>query len=157
MMGTISFNDPQYPVASQGNAIESGSGPYIALVTASIYSRFVSRPKNLNLNEFKAALHIFMEKLEKVARYGIKVPTIVGTPIMTFLDTGDMFVKAVKLKCFKTGSEAQMLMDQISYIPILLATMIYHNNAFESPSVVDKTMFTIGALGFKLPKIHLIR
>lgn len=152
MMNTISFNDPQYPVASQGDAIQSGSGPYIALLTASVYSRLVSRPGNLDFNEFKRALHIFMEKLEKVAQYGIKVPTIVGTPILTFLDTGDMFVKGVKMKCFKVGTEAQVLMDQTSFIPIMLAEMIYHNNAFESPFVVDRSMFTVGALGFKLPQ-----
>jgi hypothetical protein len=152
MMNTISFNNPQYPIASQGSAIQSGSGPYIALLTASVYSRLVSRPGNLNFNEFTTALHIYMEKLEKVAHYGIKVPTAIGTPLLTFLDAGDMFVKAVKMKCFKSGTQAQVLMDQISWIPIMLAEMIYHNNAFESPTVIDKSMFTVGSLGFKLPQ-----
>ncbi|KAG0620064.1 hypothetical protein M758_4G186200 [Ceratodon purpureus] len=152
MMNTISFNNPQYPIASQGSAIQSGSGPSIALLTASVYSRIISRPGNLNFDEFKMALHTYMEKLDKVAQYGIKVPTTIATPILTFLDTGDMFVKAVKMKCFKTGTQAQALMDQTSWIPILLAEMIYHNNAFESPTVVDRSMFTVGALGFKLPQ-----
>ena len=152
MMNTISFNDPQYPVASQGAAIQSGSGPYIALLTASVYSRLVSRPGNFNYSDFKTALHIYMEKLEKVAHYGIKVPTTVSTPMLTFLDTGDMFVKAVKMKCFKTGTQAQALMDHASLIPIMLAELIYHNNAFVSPTVEDRSTFTVGALGFKLPQ-----
>lgn len=152
MMQTIAFNDPQYPAASQGNAIQSGSGPYIALLTASVYSKLIGRPMNLNFDDFKIALHIFLEKLDKVATYGVKVPTNVGTPYMAFLDAGDMFVKVVKMKCFKSGNQAQALMDRVSIIPIWLAEMVYHDDAFESPTVVEHTMFTVGALGFKLPQ-----
>ena len=152
MLKTIEVNDPQYPTASQGNTIQSGSGPYIALLTASIYSKLIDRPGNLNFEEFKMALHLFLQKLEKVAAYGIKVPTTIKNPIESFLDAGDAFVKAVKLKCFKTNTQAQAVMDQVSMIPIGLAQAVFRDMSFVSPTVVDRNTFTIGTMSFKLPE-----
>lgn len=151
MLKTIEFNDPQYPAASQGNAVQSGSGPYIALLTASIYSKLIERPGNLNFDEFKAALHIFLQKLDKVASYGIKVPTLIGYPYDAFLDAGDAFVKAVRMKCFKSSTQAQAMMDRASIIPVWLAEMLYRDIGFVSPALVERPMFTVGALNFKLP------
>lgn len=152
MLKTIEVNDPQYPTASQGNTIQSGSGPYIALLTANIYAKLIDRPGNLNFEEFKMALHIFLQKLEKVAAYGIKVPTTIKNPIESFLDAGDAFLKAVKLKCFKTSTQAQAVMDQVSLIPIGLAEAVFRDVGFVSPTIVDRSTFTIGTLSFKLPE-----
>lgn len=152
MMKFIEINDPQYPVASHGNVIQSGSGPYIALLVASIYSRLVERPGNLNLDEFRMSLHIFLQKLEKVAAFGIKVPTIYKSPSYEFLNAGDAFVKIVKLKCFKSSTQTQAMMDHASIIPILLAKMIYQDIGFISPTSFERPTFTINALSFKLPE-----
>jgi len=152
MMKFIETNDPQYPVASYGNIIHSGSGPCIAFLVASIYSRIVDKPGNLNLNEFRASLHIFLRKLEKIVNYGIKVPTMYINPCDVFLSAGDAFVKTVKLKCFKSSTQAQAMMDRTSIIPILLAEMIYQDVGFISPSSFELQTFTIHVLSFKLPK-----
>ena len=152
MMKTIEINDPQYPTASEGNAVQSGSGPYIAILVASIYSRLVERPGNLDLDEFRMALHIFLQKLQKVAAYGIKVPTVYGNPCDYFLNAGDAFVKVVKLKCFKTSTQAQAMMDRASIIPIWLAEMIYRDVGFVSPITLVRPTFTVSALSLKLPE-----
>lgn len=152
MLKTMEVNDPQYPPASQGNTIQSGSGPYIALMTASIYSKLIDRAGNLNFEEFKMALHIFLQKLERVAAFGIKVPTSIASPVASFLDAGDAFLKAVKLKCFKTSTQAQAVMDRVSLIPIGLAETVYRDVGFVSPTVVDRSTFTIGTMSFKLPE-----
>jgi hypothetical protein len=150
MMKTIEINDPQYPEASQGNAIQSGFGPYIALLVTSIYSRLVERPGNLNLDEFTIALHLFLQKLEKVSTYGIKVPTIYGNPCDQFLNAGDAFVKVVKLKCFKSSTQAQAMMNRASIIPIWLAKMIYQDVGFISSTIFQHTTFILSALSLKL-------
>lgn len=154
MLRTIEFNDPQYPPASQGDAVQSGLGPNIALLIASIYSKLIDRPANLNFNLFKTALHIFLLKLEKVATYGIKVPTSMGSnnPMDAFLAAGDAFLKVVKLKCFK-GSipPSQAIIDRASVIPIRLAQMVYHNNGFIFPTKIARNSFSVGALNFRTP------
>lgn len=152
MMKTIEINDPQYPIASQGNAVQSGSGPYIAVLVASIFSRLVERPGNLDLDEFRVSLHLFLQKLEKVAAYGIKMPTIYGNPCDHFLNAGDAFVKAVKLKCFKSSIQAQAMMDRASIIPIGLAEMIYRDAGFVSPTIFVRPTFIVNALNLKLPE-----